>query len=751
MRRLSIVVPLALLFFACASDPADPPADLNEGCAEGRIACGATCVDPRIDPANCGACGNACAADEVCGGGSCRSGCEAGTTACGASCVDTSSDPAHCGTCGNACAAGFVCDGGSCACPDGLAACDGACVNTALDPENCGACGTACGAGESCVDGSCAPGCTDGRTMCSGACTDTSSDTANCGGCGVACAAGQRCEGGTCACPDESSFCDGVCVDTATDAVNCGACGVRCASEGNANGAACVDGACALVCPEGWADCDGDVANGCEVELAADAGNCGACDNVCGEGASCESGLCCADSHLVCGDACVDPASDAQNCGGCGNTCLGWPGSTGGACVDGSCVLACDAGASDCNADPADGCETETSNNPVHCGGCGLRCGALCGDGACLSVSLPERTFYTLCTLVSDGSVYCWGWNPSGQVGDGGTANVNAPVRVPIGRASTVAMGENHTCAVLADGGVACWGKNDRGQLGNGNTTATLVPQTVAGLSGATELALTDSSSCALLASGGVTCWGGGTNGRLGNGDTADALAPVEVTDGTAPLADVVEIASGLQHVCARTSDGTVRCWGGNLNGQLGAGDRGNSTSRSVATLVPGLAGVDQIAASGYRTCARVGGAVKCWGQNNLGQAGDGTSGTGADKVLPADVTGIATAVDVRIAQNHSCALLADGSARCWGLNTAGQLGDGTITTATTPVVLQDPSGVGPWMGLTAVLPGGAHTCALQDDDELLCWGDFTYSQLGDGSTCTALPCVAPNPVKVRW
>lgn len=746
MRLFSLVVMLALALGACAADPAEPPTDAPHDCAAGELRCGGACVDPLRDPAHCGGCGEGCDAGEVCSAGACASTCGEGEIACGGSCTDVSDDAANCGACGNACGEGRVCDDGACACAAGTELCGDACVNTATDAANCGACGTTCEAGESCVDGGCALACEQGRAACGDVCVDTDTDDANCGGCGQACEGETSCVEGACVCPGGTTACGDACVNTDTDLANCGGCGNVCPVDENASAAVCVDGACAPVCADGWTDCDGDPANGCEARLDDDVAHCGACGNACGEGAYCASGVCCGEGGLVCGGACVDPLEDAANCGGCGLGCAGFPASSGGVCAEGGCVLACVSGTGDCNAVRDDGCETDVTADRQNCGGCGISCGALCGEGACLGVTLPPKIFHHTCVLLGDGSVFCWGFNQYAQLGDHTTANATTPVRALVPPASALAVGEYHNCAIVADGGVTCWGRNDRGQLGNGTNVSTLQPQTVmdgaVALSGVTQLALTELSTCALLADGGVKCWGAGQHGRLGNGVTDDALVPVAVTDGTAPIGGVTEIAAGIAHVCARSNDGSVRCWGRNNNGQLGLGE--GATDSSVAAPVPGLTGVDQLVAAGFRSCARIGGTAKCWGQNLSGQAGDGT--TLNNRLSPVDVQGLSTAARLHIAPNHGCALVADGTARCWGLNNLGQLGDGTTTSQPLPTTVVEPGGTLPWTGLAGIAAGGAHTCAVQADQTVLCWGYNQYGQIGDGGTTTV-----PEPVEVVW
>jgi alpha-tubulin suppressor-like RCC1 family protein len=328
------------------------------------------------------------------------------------------------------------------------------------------------------------------------------------------------------------------------------------------------------------------------------------------------------------------------------------------------------------------------------------------------------------CALTNGGKVKCWGANWSGQLGDGTTTDRAAPVEVS-GLASgvtAIAPGGSHTCALTSGGGVKCWGSNSSGQLGNGTTTNSTAPVDVIGLtSGVTAIAAGDSHTCALT-NGGVQCWGNNGNGQLGDGTTTQRTTPVDVS-GLA--SGVTAIATGDSHTCALTSGGGVKCCGRNWSGQLGDG---TTTQRNTPVDVSGLtSGATAIAAGGSHTCALTGGGAKCWGGNWSGQLGDGTT---TQRTTPVDVSGLTSGVMAIAAGGaHTCALTNGGGARCWGLNTEGQLGDGTTTQRTTPV---DVSGLA--SGVAAIEAGTLHTCALTSGGGVKCWGDNLYGQLGIGT-----------------
>jgi len=334
----------------------------------------------------------------------------------------------------------------------------------------------------------------------------------------------------------------------------------------------------------------------------------------------------------------------------------------------------------------------------------------------------PSVDAHHTCAVKADGSVRCWGANGNGQLGDVTFTNRTTPVPVPgIKDATAVAAGDAHTCAQLATATVICWGANADGQLGDGTVAQrSKASLSVTGLSNVVAIGSGAAHSCAVLGNGTVSCWGRNTSGQLGNGTTKGQLKAGAVSN----LTNAIAVAGGGAHTCALLADGSVKCWGDNATGQLGLGTTAPQLSPGAAVALDGPAVA--IAAGASHTCALLSdGTAWCWGLNETGQLGDGTL---AQRTTPTPVSGLTGAVTIEAGPRFTCARLANGLVSCWGRNVAGQLGDGTNIDRLTPVNT---------VGLTdavAVAGGTTHTCALQANDVARCWGDNALGQLGNGT-----------------
>jgi alpha-tubulin suppressor-like RCC1 family protein len=260
--------------------------------------------------------------------------------------------------------------------------------------------------------------------------------------------------------------------------------------------------------------------------------------------------------------------------------------------------------------------------------------------------------------------------------------------------------------------------------------------------------------ACALVSGGELRCWGFNSDGQLGDGTAATRPAPVPVlvAAGGAPLAGVQAVSVGAVHTCAVVEGGQVRCWGDNSSGQIGDDSTTDRPSPVTVVSEPGgdpLAGVQTVEVGSHHSCALLtGGELRCWGQNNFGQLGDGTEG---DRLTPTPVVSEAggaplTGVQaVSVGDEHTCALLAGGELRCWGRNDDGRLGNGVTAAEATsvPVPVLKADGA-PFAGVRGVAAADKHTCALLDGVDVQCWGANGLGQLGDGTTTDR---IKPAPV----
>ena len=356
------------------------------------------------------------------------------------------------------------------------------------------------------------------------------------------------------------------------------------------------------------------------------------------------------------------------------------------------------------------------------------------------------------CVIADDGEVWCWGRNNQGQLGLGDTTqriSPAGPVDFGSGRkAKYIAAGWYHTCAILddADDSLMCWGSNNHedfgnvGQLGIGSSavsheTSPAGPINVGNGRHAKSLALGFSKTCALLDDGSVKCWGWNGVGELGVGDLTDLNSPGnQVTFGMGSKAKY--IAASYSHACAiLEDDDSLMCWGSNGSGQLGILTAGGSFSTPISTedLGSGRTAVNLALGSGH-TCAILDNRdVKCWGNYDL-------------TYPPAEALDLGTgigAIAISSTGSVTCALLDDATIRCWGNNFTGQLGVGDTASRTgvAPAVTFTGN-----LNATSVVVGGNHVCASASDGSLWCWGFNGYGQLGDGSTTTAWsPVLLPN------
>lgn len=310
-------------------------------------------------------------------------------------------------------------------------------------------------------------------------------------------------------------------------------------------------------------------------------------------------------------------------------------------------------------------------------------------------------------------------------------ANAETPATEQTG-VRAVAGGLAHTCAISHRGHVWCWGENFQGQLGDGTTRGKLVPTRVVDLEGRfTAISTGQRHSCALSEAGRVYCWGANDDGQLGDGTTMPSARLIEVRG---LGANVSTISLGLFHSCAIARNGRVRCWGANERGQLGIGTTEES---SRIETVSGLSGnVRKLAAGDKHTCALDrNGRAFCWGYNLSGQLGIGNNFDRNIATRIADTGG--NNLDIAAGSQHSCLLNRAGRAWCWGRNFYGQLGNLATIDSFVPVRVArlgtdvQALSLGGFQGSS--LQGSS--CAINANGRAMCWGYGVEGQLGTGTT----------------
>ena len=322
----------------------------------------------------------------------------------------------------------------------------------------------------------------------------------------------------------------------------------------------------------------------------------------------------------------------------------------------------------------------------------------------------------------SDGTLWGWGYNGNGQIGNGSTLSTSAPQTVSgLGNVLDVAAGQFHTLARKSDRTLWASGWNGAGQIGDGTAgTPRLapVPVTAAFVNGVETMAAGTYHSVAVDGAGSVWTWGSNTDGQLGNGTNIPSFVPVKV----AGLTGIIAVAAGERHTLALSSSGALFAWGDNSFGQLGDG---TTISRNTPQQIA-LNGVTRISAGARHTLVlRTDGSVWAWGDNSIGQLGDGSI---ASRSGPAVVPGLTSGVTaIAAGQFHSIAVKA-GQLYVWGNNANGQVGDSGTATRLVPFAVPDRTDI------VAVAGGARHTVALSSTNVLYAFGDNTFGQVGNRS-----------------
>ena len=340
------------------------------------------------------------------------------------------------------------------------------------------------------------------------------------------------------------------------------------------------------------------------------------------------------------------------------------------------------------------------------------------------------------CAILDDDSITCWGDNSKGQLGTGDTISQSIPVStlsLGAGRtAQSVVAGYTQTCALLDNGSVSCWGE----QYLTNDTKVILTSPTLVGDFGDNRTAVQISSgldfSCAVLNDGNVLCWGRGASGRLGNGGNTSSTNPTQTSSfGSGRKAMSVDLYS--DHACALLDDESVMCWGRNDYGKLGDG---TSTQRNAPVQVnafPTNTTPIAVSVGSHHSCALLDiGDVSCWGEGTYGQNGDGTNPNRPSPGLTSGFGEGRLAVSVASGDHHICALLDSGEVACWGDGGSGRLGNGASSMTSSPVLT---SSFGEERTATSLSVGSYHGCVVLDSGQISCWGSGADGRLGNGET----------------
>ena len=393
-----------------------------------------------------------------------------------------------------------------------------------------------------------------------------------------------------------------------------------------------------------------------------------------------------------------------------------------------------------------------------------LACAALAGGADVVSTWGGARGTII---LKSDGTVWTWGANFSGKLGLGETNTVRALVPVEVhgpGNAGffnsvkTIMGGEIHNVALKSDGTVWSWGWNGLGQLGDGTTNPAYTPvQTGLGsvppLTSVTKLGGRPYFTLAVKADGTIWAWGMNSFGQMGNGTVNSGPGPQVMVPGmvsnSAPggaINNPLQVTCGYQFGAALATNSTVWTWGSGTHGELGNGTTGSSY---LPAQVPGLTNVTSISAGWFHILAlKSDRTVWAWGNNTSGELGDGSANNRSSPVLVSNLSNI---VVVSGGDSHSSALAADGTVWKWGKNDVGELGNGTINTASNPVparILTDKFGAG-FSNVVIHSARDYHNIAVKTDGSVWMWGANDQGQCGDGTTNDAwrpVPVVGLGP-----
>jgi len=348
------------------------------------------------------------------------------------------------------------------------------------------------------------------------------------------------------------------------------------------------------------------------------------------------------------------------------------------------------------------------------------------------------------CSLANN-DMKCWGNAGSGQLGIGSLNSQTRPQPVSFGLggvyATEITLGHSgHACAVINDGSARCWGTGQHGRIGDGTGDNKQSPSPVAfsqkfaSNTTATAISAGDLHTCAILNYGNVSCWGSGGGSAIGIPlNNNDQYFP-QVTNSLGVGRTAVNISLGYQFACVLLDNGLVSCWGEGNYGQMGNGNNIANNPTPTPTNSFGANRTVVAIASGYdHTCVILdNGSVSCWGQNSYGALGRGTvGGYSSNPALTNSLGPNRTAVYISAGYQSTCVVLDNGEAKCWGYNPYGQLGDGTNLDQSSPTTVL----ISLELNVSSIVSQGSHTCAVFENGHATCWGQgSTYGLFGDGT-----------------
>jgi alpha-tubulin suppressor-like RCC1 family protein len=350
------------------------------------------------------------------------------------------------------------------------------------------------------------------------------------------------------------------------------------------------------------------------------------------------------------------------------------------------------------------------------------------------------------CGITSSGAAYCWGLNTSGDMGNGttsgGATSSSIPVAVTGGFSfASISAGVDHTCAITPAGAAYCWGIIAGSAFHPVGELATATPVAVQGALTFASISAGDADTCGVATGGAAYCWGINDFGQLGTGDTTASSTPVAVAGGLTFTS--VAVGNSYGFACGLTTAGAAYCWGNNQFGELGDG---TTVNRLTPVPVSGGLAFASISTGGVQTCAvTVAGVAYCWGYNGYGQLGNASS---ANSSTPVAVAGGLVFASVSAGGSQTCGLTPAGAAYCWGSNINGQLGDSTTVSSLVPVAVSGGLKFASVNSGTVGLAGPLGTatgfaCGLSLTGTTYCWGDNANGQLGNGSTTNSATPVA--------